>query len=346
MGADLNEQERVECLETTLQRQERLAALGRHAAGLAHEMNNPATAGRRAAEQLTQALDTTEDQSLALDRWHLTAEQRALLLRTCRESQGRGATRDMDPLARSDAEDALAGWLDAHGVRDAWGLSPTLLDAGIGEAKLEPLAQAIPGDALPDSLAWLEAMVRSRALLVEVRQSTTRLSELAAAVKSYAHAGTGQPMDVDVHDGLESTLVLLNYKLKHGVAVKREYDRALPRVRANPSELNQVWTNLVDNAIDAMKGKGHLEVRTSRDGPWLCVDFIDDGPGIPPDLQARIFEPFFTTKPHGQGTGLGLEISRRLIEQSHHGELRVESRPGRTRFQARLPLETGADGLH
>ncbi|WP_141326719.1 sensor histidine kinase [Myxococcus sp. AB025B] len=332
-------QERLRCLEHTVLRQEKLAALGRHAAGLAHEMNNPASAGRRATEQLTQAMDAQEDLSVALDQWRLTQAQRQLLLRTCRQSQGRGATRDLDPLTRGDAEDALATWMDARGVVNAWDLSPTLLDAGIGEAQLEPLTQALPAEALPDALAWLEALVRTRALLAEVRQSTTRLAELAGAVKSYTHAGKEQPEPVDVHEGLENTLLLLNYKLKHGVEVKREYDRSLPRVQALPGMLNHVWTNLVDNAIDAMGGKGHLTVRTAKDQDALLVEVVDDGPGVPPELLERIWEPFFTTKPMGQGTGLGLDIIRRVVVDRHHGDVRVESRPGRTVFQIRLPLK-------
>ncbi|WP_342394487.1 sensor histidine kinase [Myxococcus fulvus] len=332
-------QERLRGLEHTVLRQEKLAALGRHAAGLAHEMNNPASAGRRATEQLTQAMDAQEDLSVALDQWRLTQAQRQLLLRTCRQSQGRGATRDLDPLTRGDAEDALATWMDAKGVVNAWDLSPTLLDAGIGEAQLEPLTQALPAEALPDALAWLEALVRTRALLAEVRQSTTRLAELAGAVKSYTHAGKEQPEPVDVHEGLENTLLLLNYKLKHGVEVKREYDRSLPRVQARPGMLNHVWTNLVDNAIDAMGGKGHLTVRTAKDQDALLVEVVDDGPGVPPELLERIWEPFFTTKPMGQGTGLGLDIIRRVVVDRHHGDVRVESRPGRTVFQIRLPLK-------
>ncbi|MCP3059357.1 ATP-binding protein [Myxococcus sp. K38C18041901] len=332
-------QERLRCLEHTVLRQEKLAALGRHAAGLAHEMNNPASAGRRATEQLTQAMDSQEDLSVALDQWRLTQAQRQQLLRTCRQSQGRGATRDMDPLARGDAEDALATWMDAKGVVNAWDLSPTLLDAGIGEAQLEPLTQALPAEAIPDALAWLEALVRTRALLAEVRQSTTRLAELAGAVKSYTHAGKEQPEPVDVHEGLENTLLLLNYKLKHGVEVKREYDRSLPRVQALPGMLNHVWTNLVDNAIDAMGGKGHLTVRTAKDQGSLLVEVVDDGPGVPPELLERIWEPFFTTKPMGQGTGLGLDIIRRVVVDRHHGDVRVESKPGRTAFQIRLPLK-------
>lgn len=332
-------QERLRCLEHTVLRQEKLAALGRHAAGLAHEMNNPASAGRRATEQLTQAMDAQEDLSVALDRWRLTQAQRQLLLRTCRQSQGRGATRDMDPLTRGDAEDALATWMDAKGVVDAWDLSPTLLDAGIGEAQLAPLTQALPTEAIPDALAWLEALVRTRALLAEVRQSTTRLAELAGAVKSYTHAGKEQPEPVDVHEGLENTLLLLNYKLKHGVEVRREYDRSLPRVQALPGMLNHVWTNLVDNAIDAMGGKGHLTVRTAKDHDSLLVEVVDDGPGVPPELLERIWEPFFTTKPMGQGTGLGLDIIRRVVVDRHHGDVRVESKPGRTAFQVRLPLK-------
>ncbi|WP_342376672.1 sensor histidine kinase [Myxococcus stipitatus] len=341
-GDEKEPQERLRCLEGALLRQEKLAALGRHAAGLAHEMNNPASAGRRATEQLTQAMDAQEDLSLELDRWKLTPAQRQELLRTCRQSQGRGATQDMDPLTRGDAEDALATWMDARGVVNAWDLAPTLLDAAIGQEKLEPLAQALPAEALPDALAWLEALVRTRALLTEVRQSTTRLSELAGAVKSFTHAGKEHPEPVDVHEGLENTLLLLNYKLKHGVEVKRDYDRSLPRIQALPGMLNHVWTNLIDNAIDAMGGKGHLVVRTAREGDSLLVEVVDDGPGVPPELLERIWEPFFTTKPMGHGTGLGLDIIRRVVVERHHGDVRVESRPGHTSFQVRLPLGTAA----
>ncbi|MCP3100689.1 ATP-binding protein [Myxococcus sp. K15C18031901] len=340
MSADGKDpKERLQCVQGTLLRQEKLAALGRHAAGLAHEMNNPASAGRRASEQLAQAMDAAEDLSLALDRHTPTVEQRQLLFRVCRQSQGRGATRDMDPLTRGDAEDALANWLDAHGLGNAWDVAPTLLDAAIGTEQLEPIAQAFDAQSLPDALAWLEALVRTRALLAEVRQSTTRLAELAGAVKSYTHAGKEHLEPVDVHEGLENTLLLLNYKLKHGVEVKREYDRSLPRIQALPGGLNHVWTNLIDNAIDAMAGKGHLTVRTARDGASLLVEMVDDGPGIPPELLPRIWEPFFTTKPMGHGTGLGLDITHRIVVDMHHGDVRVESRPGRTAFQVRLPLD-------
>jgi signal transduction histidine kinase len=305
-------------------------------------MNNPATAGRRAVEQLAQALASRDALALKVLRQGLTPEQWEALLRASQQGEGRGRTQGMDPLARGDAEDALAGWLDERGVENAWELAPTLLDAGLGEDALRPLAEQLPTESLAVTLAWLEASVRTRTLLAEVCQSTKRLSELARAVKSYARTDEHPTADVDVHEGLENTLLMLTYKLKHGVEVTRHYDKSLPRLTANASELIQVWTNLVDNAIDAMKGKGHLEVRTGRDGDALLVEIIDDGAGIPPDVLPRIFEPFFTTKPEGQGTGLGLDISHRIVVEHHHGTLRAESRPCRTAFQVRLPLGPAA----
>ena len=268
----------------------------------------------------------------------LTPAQWEVLLRASQQGEGRGRTQGLDPLARGDAEDALAGWLDERGVENAWDVAPTLLDAGLGEDTLRPLVAQLPGESLAEALAWLESSVRTRTLLAEVCQSTKRMSELARAVKSYARTEEHPQADVDVHEGLENTLLMLTYKLKHGVEVTRHYERSLPHLTANASELIQVWTNLVDNAIDAMKGQGHLEVRTARDGDGLLVEIIDDGPGILPDVLPQIFEPFFTTKPAGQGTGLGLDISHRIVVDNHHGTLRVESRPGRTAFQVRLPL--------
>lgn len=335
-------EERAQRHAETLQRREKLAALGQHAAGLAHEINNPATAGRRAAEQLAQALQTRDALGLKVLRLGLAPEQWEALLRASHQGEGRGRTQELDTLARGDAEDALAGWLDEQGVENAWDLAPTLLDAGLGEDALRPLAARFSPESLADALSWLEAAVRGRTLLSEVCQSTRRLAELARAVKSYARTEEHPSADVDVHEGLESTLIMLTYKLKHGVDVTREYDRSLPRLTANTSQLIQVWTNLVDNAIDAMKGKGHLTVRTAREGDALLVEIIDDGPGIPPDVLPFIFEPFFTTKPEGHGTGLGLDISHRIIVDGHHGDLRVDSRPGRTAFQVRLPLEQPA----
>ncbi len=324
--------------QETLQRREKLAALGQHAAGLAHELNNPATAGRRAVEQLSEALSARDALALKVQHRGLTPAQWEALLRASQQGAGRGRTQGLDPLARGDAEDALAGWLDEQGVENAWELAPTLLDAGLGEDALRPLAAQLPAESLAGALAWLEASVRTRTLLAEVCQSTKRMSELARAVKSYARTEEHPQADVDVHEGLESTLLMLTYKLKHGVEVVRHFDLGLPHLTANASELIQVWTNLVDNAIDAMKGKGTLEVRTARDGDGLLVEIIDDGPGIPADVMPEIFEPFFTTKPAGQGTGLGLDISHRIVVDNHHGTLRVESRPGRTAFQVRLPL--------
>ena len=331
---------RTQEVNAQAQQQEKLAALGRMAAGLAHELNNPAAAVRRAAAQLDETVAAAQCSALRLHAHPLEPRQQELLDRLYNESRAFcSASIPMEPLERSGREDAVADWLDDHGVAESWNLAATLVAGGIAPARLDELAGAMGADRLGDTVSWLAATLASAALLREVVQSSDRISFLVQSIKQYSHMDQAPELkETDLHAGLESTLTLLHHKLKHGVEVTREYDAALPRVCVYPGELNQVWTNLIDNAVDAMRGKGRLRIRTSRQGADAQVEIADDGPGIPADIQARIWEPFFTTKGVGEGSGLGLDIVRRIVQRRHGGSIRVDSRPGETRFRVSLPL--------
>ena len=331
---------RVQEVDAHVQQQEKLAALGRMAAGLAHELNNPAAAVRRAAAQLDETVADAQCAALRLHEHPLEPEQQALLDELYTASRAFcAALIPMEPLERSALEDAVADWLDDHGVGESWNLAPTLVAGGIAPDRLDQLAAAMGESRLGDTISWLAATLSSAALLRDVVQSSDRISFLVQSIKQYSHMDQAPELkEVDLHAGLESTLTLLHHKLKHGVEVVREYDRTLPRVCVYPGELNQVWTNLIDNAVDALGGKGRLHIRTSHQGGDACVDIMDDGPGIPPEIRAAIWEPFFTTKGVGEGSGLGLDIVRRIVQQRHGGSVRVDSRPGETRFRISLPL--------
>jgi len=328
---------------TKLQDQrEKMAALGKIAAGLAHELNNPAAAARRAAASLREAFQAFREAAASLDAHPLSAEQRAAVPALERELAQRAATpAPMDSLDRSDCEEAIAACLLRHGVARAWDLAPALVDAGCEAEWFDRVYAQFPAEAWPDFLARLAASLAIGTLLDQIENSTSRLSDLVRAIKEYTYMDQGPEQEVDVHQGIESTLLMLRHRLKHGIHVKLDFDRTLPKICARASELNQVWTNLIDNAIDAMDGAGDLRIRTAREIDHLLVEIGDNGPGIPPEDQAHIFEPFFTTKAVGQGTGLGLETARRIV-QAHSGEITVQSVPGDTRFQIRLPLPSGA----
>jgi signal transduction histidine kinase len=237
-----------------------------------------------------------------------------------------------------DLEDAVAERLQLFAVSNPWDLAPALVAAGLDEEWVDQVV-ACMGDASPSALRWIALGLDVDSLVGEIRSSAGRISELVAAMKGYTHIDAGPFAAVDVHDGLDSTLVILSHKLKGGVEVVRDYDRTIPKIEARAGELNQVWTNLIDNAVGAMGGVGTLTLRTRRDGEWVDVEVGDTGPGVPPELRRRIFEPFFTTKEVGQGTGLGLDISFRIVARRHHGNLSVESVPGDTRFRVRLPIK-------
>ncbi|MGH9840461.1 MAG: sensor histidine kinase [Blastocatellia bacterium] len=268
----------------------------------------------------------------------MTAEQITFLTRFQHEAaECLTAAPALDPLAESECEEEVSDWLEAHQITDGWKLAPTFARAGLHKEELEELAGCLKGQALNDALQWLEASWSSRELVKEIEQSMVRISDLVRAIKEYTYMDRSALQEVDVHQGLENTLIILGHKLKRGVTVIREYAADLPRITAYGGALNQIWTNLIVNAVEAMNGQGKLWIRTSLKPDHILVEINDDGPGIPPDIQGRIFEPFFTTKPQGEGAGLGLDTVYRIVRK-HHGEIRVTSKPGDTCFQVRLPL--------
>jgi signal transduction histidine kinase len=323
------------------QQREKLTALGKLSAGLAHELNNPAAAVQRSASELRDRLVALRGLAVRLIECGLEPQSMEVAIALYRQAIERSrAGSELDPVAQSDREEAVGAWLEAHQVERPWVLAGTLAQYGIEPGELDRLAAASPGGVLPCLIAWMEGGLAAEGLLSEIASAAHRISELVGAVKSYSHMDDGQGRaEVDLRREIESTLVMLAHKArKKGVQVTREFERDLPPVAAYPGELNQVWTNLLDNAIDAVAPGGRVEVRAAREGDLLRVDIRDDGPGIPKEIQARIWEPFFTTKPVGEGTGLGLEVVQRIVVRRHGGSLSVASVPGDTCFTVRLPL--------
>ena len=330
---------RLKNTEALLRQGEKMAALGRLAAGLAHELNNPAAAVQRSTAQLEETLVEWWDLTFALMSLEGVPLQdlHARLARP-KTQPARQAQPVADPLERLDREQAIQDWLAERGLPDPWQLSPSLAASGWSPEGLEELAGSFSAAELSQVVRWLAAGSLVYGLLDEVRQGAGRISEIVKAVKSYTYLDQAPIQEVDVHEGLESTLVMLRHKLKSGVEVVREYVPELPRIEAYASELNQVWTNLIDNAIDAMQGHGELVLRTYAREGRVWVEIQDSGPGIPAEIQQRIFEPFFTTKPPGSGSGLGLHIVYDIIVNKHHGEIHIQSQPGATCFQVILPV--------
>jgi signal transduction histidine kinase len=243
----------------------------------------------------------------------------------------------VEPLAVADREDALIDWLDAHDVPRSWEIAPPLALAGVEVAWCEQVAHLLDDDSLRTGLEWAASTLSTTTLLSEIKESTGRVSDLVSTMKSYSQLDRAPLQDIDVTEGIDSTLVILGEKLQDGITVVRDYADDVPRIEAIPGELNQVWTNLIDNAIDAMEGQGTLRASTRIDGEHVVVEVADTGSGMPPDVQARAFEPFFTTKDVSKGTGLGLDISRRIVVERHHGEILIASRPGETVVTVKLP---------
>jgi signal transduction histidine kinase len=331
---------RLTGLESFVRQREKMASLGTLAAGLAHELNNPAAAVARAADRMGTTLEELHGLTCALHEVALPPDATAALQELRHEAvgYGRAAGADGDPLGESEREDALADWLEERGVAEGWRIAPTLAAAGFTPERLNALAERLDATHLDPALRWLAATIEIAALRDEAAQGAARISELVRAMKSYSYMDQAPRQEVDIHDGIEDTLTIMKHRLKYGVTIVRDYDRALPRVTVFGSELNQVWTNLIDNAVDAMGGEGTLTVRTRRIRDRAVVEIGDTGPGVPPEIQGRVFEPFFTTKGVGRGTGLGLDISWRIIVNRHGGNIRLESEPGDTRFIVSLPL--------
>jgi signal transduction histidine kinase len=321
------------------QNRERLAALGTMAAGLAHELNNPAAAARRAAAQMAEALDVVSSTLGRFVESGIERAEAAHLVELHQQALDAAAGRTaLDALDAADAEDELVAQLEELGVPEPWWLAEPLAAAGIDEDWVARV-HALAGPATDAALAWLAATLTAKGLAAELEESTRRMSDLVGAVKSYAYVDRGDLVEIDLHEGLETTLVVLGHKLKHtSIDVVRDYDRTLPKLTIRGSELNQVWTNLLDNAIDALGEGGTITIATRRDGDAAVVEIGDDGPGIPPEVRERIFDSFFTTKDVGSGTGLGLATARRVVVDGHDGALTVDSQPGRTTFQVRLPI--------
>ncbi|HET9522883.1 MAG TPA: ATP-binding protein [Terrimicrobiaceae bacterium] len=330
---------RMRNLEGYRQEREKLIQLGAMAAGLAHELNNPATAARRAAADLRQSVEKVQDFACELNE-SLSVEQWQQLVATFQQAAHCAASQPkLNPLEQSDREEATECWLDSQNIADAWELAPALVNARVDQEELETLQRTVPPQDLENAIHWLAANVTTRDLLKSITHSTERISELVRAVKSYSFMDQAPWQEIDVHEGIENTLIILSHKLRN-VTVTRDFDRTLPRLCAYGGELNQVWTNLIDNAIYAVGGTGRIDIRTRRDGEFFLVEIADNGGGIPPEAQPHIFfVPFFTTK-GGSGTGLGLVISHRIITERHHGKIDYGTGPNGTQFNVRLPFES------
>jgi signal transduction histidine kinase len=322
--------------DALLHQQERMAALGTLSAGLAHELNNPAAAAQRSASELNKALMKWQSLTHQIEAAAFEQGQTAWLHDLMEEASHRfGSPMKLEVLEKIDLVDQLQAWLEANGVASAWEVAPALVNFGWG---IESLGSLKNSSLFGSSMQWLGAGCLMMSLLSETREATERLSQIVRAMKSYTYLDQAPLLEVDVHEGLESTLVILQHKLKQGVTIKREYSPNLPRIEAYASELNQVWTNIIDNASDAMNGRGEICLRTYAEDERVIIEIVDNGPGIPENIRTRIYEPFFTTKPPGKGTGLGLHISHDIVANRHHGQLLVESKPGETRFKVVLPV--------
>jgi signal transduction histidine kinase len=322
------------------QNRERLASLGTMAAGLAHELNNPVSAARSAANDLAEALDVLASTVGEFVESGIERDQAEELVAMQRQAMDRAASPDsLSALDAADAEDELLASLTDLGIREPWRLTDPLVAAGVDAAWLERLS-TVAGSGASAAVAWIAATLTAQGLASEIGESTDRMGKLVKAIKTYAFMDRGELVETDIHEGLDTTLLVLGHKLKPTtIEVERDYERDLPKLTLRGSELNQVWTNLLANAIEALGDSGTIKIVTERDGPCARIDIIDDGPGIPAAIRDRVFEPFFTTKDVGEGTGLGLDTTRRIVTERLDGSIDFDSEPGRTAFHVWLPLD-------
>lgn len=336
--------------ESQYRQSEKMIQLGTLAAGVAHELNNPAAAVKRGATQLEEAMQELSHTDADLHHMDLTSEQKVNLEGLTKQCRFQAAQIvDMDLLERSDREYELETWLEDRGIEDAWELAPVLVSLNYSDEELEKLSEDFHSDQLPVVIRWLNANYSTYNLLAEIRQGAERISGIVKALKTYSYLDQAPIQNVDVHQGLNDTLLIMNHKLKGGPQVRRDYGDDVPTIQGYGSELNQVWTNLIDNAADALAENPpenpQITLRTRLEDDWVLVEIEDNGPGIPEEIQDKIFHPFFTTKPPGVGTGMGLDISYNIVVHKHRGDMKVISKPGRTVFQVWLPVnfeEAGA----
>ena len=331
---------RLRSTEASLVQSDKLASLGTLAAGLAHELNNPAAAIQRSSGYLSEAFEAWRRRTVELSALELTANERRSLTTLEKGVAECGLSRAEDAAARRE-EQRLINQLEKMGVDEPWEIAPAMSAYGWTVERVEPLAATFAGPHLGPVLQWLGAGLAAQQLMEEIQRASRAISDIVRAVKSYAYLDQAPVQDVDLRTSLEDTLMILNHKLKHGIDVVRDFAADLPRIEAYAGELNQVWTNIIDNAIQAMDGRGRLEIGARRLGEEVEVRISDSGPGIPAEVAARMFEPFFTTKAQGVGTGLGLHIAHNIVVNRHRGRIAFDTRPGRTEFRIVLPLRLG-----
>jgi signal transduction histidine kinase len=325
--------------EITLRQNEKLATLGKLSAGIAHELNNPASAALRGAEHLNKSLAELEKNQYKLGKINLSeTEVKSLETIKTKIEEKSKRPQNLSPLMRSDLESEMEQWLEKNKISDGWELASTLVNIGLKKEELSQLAEDFSPGQFPVIISSLGSNFITRNLTEEIRQGAGRITQIVKALKSYTYLDQAPIQVIDIHEGLDNTLVMFQSQLEKGITIVREYSENLPRIQAYGSELNQVWTNIIDNSISAMKGNGKITLKTYRQNEWVIVEIKDSGPGIAKEIQSKIFDPFFTTKPPGEGTGLGLNISHNIITQKHKGEIKVKSNSGETCFQIKLPI--------
>ncbi len=331
--------ERWRSTQAQLRQSEKMAQLGTLTAGVAHELNNPAAAVKRGADQMNSALPPLAETQAALRLHEFSTTQQTAIDALAAQAQTRTAEDgNLGALDRSNREGELEDWLDDFGIDDPWDLAPALVDLDFSSEKIADLSRQFSPSQFGDILRWIVAMYQAYSLLREIGQGAGRISEIVKALKSYAYLDQAPIQSVDIHEGLNNTLVILRHKLKQGIEVKRDYAPDLPEIEGYGSELNQVWTNILDNAIDALDGEGVIQLTTRHESDYVIVQIADNGPGIPEEIRPRLFDAFFTTKPPGKGTGMGLNISYNIVVYKHRGDIQIYSEPGFTCFQVLLPL--------